>query len=243
MPSTPPTGESNRTELLPLFPLGTVLVPGMPLSLHVFEPRYRQLVADLLNDRHPTVPVFGVVALRSGWEVGELRHVDRDVHEIGTTARITDVYPHGDGRCDLSAVGERRFVIESVDAGSQPYLVATVRYLSEGEDVIDIRDIAVVRQLWSEHLRVLGVLGGESEVDTDVPAPVGQLSVGAALSYAVARLPSLPLSDRQLLLGCADVTARLAAARRILRRETLLLRHIHAIPAPATIFRDGSSAS
>ena len=68
------------TEVLPLFPLGTVLVPGMRLSLHVFEPRYRQLVADLLDDQDPGAPEFGVVALRQGWEVGAARRAARGRH-------------------------------------------------------------------------------------------------------------------------------------------------------------------
>src|SRR5689334_1085172 len=60
--------EPRPTEHLPMFPLRTVLVPGMPLSLNVFEPRYRKLVADLLNSGGDAAPQFGVVALRAGWE-------------------------------------------------------------------------------------------------------------------------------------------------------------------------------
>src|SRR3954453_140621 len=111
----------GKTEVLPVFPLGTGLGPGMRLSLHVFEPRYRQLVADLLGAEDPSAPEFGVVALRQGWEVGSLGKL----HEIGTSARVTGVLPHPDGRCDLAALGERRFAIEALDTGSKPYLLGT----------------------------------------------------------------------------------------------------------------------
>jgi hypothetical protein len=72
------------------------------------------------------------------------------------------------------------------------------------------------------------------QLDSEAPELSGQ-----ALSYAVAQLPSLPIVDRQLLLTCADAGARLAAARKILRRETILLRTLRAVPATAATFRAG----
>lgn len=159
--STPGAGP---TEQLPLFPLGTVLTPGMPLSLHVFEPRYRQLVADLLNDQDPSAPEFGVVALRGGWEVGELQ----DLHEVGTAARVTDVLPLGDGRCDLSAIGERRFAIEQLDATSRPYLVATVRWLAEPDGQLSARLVLSTRRAIQRHrsaLAQLNVTYAESDAE------------------------------------------------------------------------------
>ncbi|MCW2492207.1 MAG: uncharacterized protein QOH56_780 [Pseudonocardiales bacterium] len=232
-PSTdPPARESNKTESLPLFPLGTVLVPEMPLSLHVFEPRYRQLMSDLLDQDGPGAPIFGVVALRQGWEVGELS----DVFDVGTTARVTDMVPHPDGRCDLSAIGERRFVIESLDTTSQPYLVATVRYLGEPDGDVEPGAAAAVRQGWAHHLAALAALSGAVTAESVLSTPPIAIR---SLSYALAELPSLPLEDRQLLLSCADTAARLTAGRRILRRETILIRHLRAVPAPASAFRTG----
>jgi Lon protease-like protein len=230
------------SEQLPLFPLGTVLVPGMRLSLHVFEPRYRQLVADLLNAEDPGAPEFGVVALKQGWEVGELK----DVYDVGTTARVTDVLPHPDGRCDLAAVGERRFVIESLDTTSQPYLMATVYPLGEPAGEQRPGPIAAVHRALEAHLNTL----------TDLDADLGDLDELAdlvaddelgkdpqALSYAVAKLMSLPLSDRQALLAVVDTAGRLRAARSVLRRETELLRQLRAVPASAATFRSGSASS
>lgn len=222
--------------MLPLFPLGTVLVPGMRLSLHVFEPRYRQLVADLLNAEGPGAPEFGVVALRQGWEVGELG----DVYDVGTSARVTDVLPHADGRCDLAAVGERRFVIDSLDTTAKPYLVANVRWLTEplGELGPELAE-AVLRGL-ETHLRTLAALNADLAGFTDLPASAAD---PRELSYAVAKLPSLPLLDRQALLGVADTAARLKAGRAVLRRETELLRQLRAVPITAATFRRGRGTS
>jgi uncharacterized protein len=225
-----PYPTSGKAEVLPLFPLGTVLVPGMRLSLHVFEPRYRQLVADLLSAEGPAAPEFGVIALRQGWEVGELG----DVYEVGTLARVTDVLPHADGRCDLAAVGERRFVVESVDTGSKPYLMATVRRLAEPEGELRPGMAVSVRRALEAHLRALIELEADlSELAEAADPPVDARS----LSYAVAKLASLPLPDRQALLSVADTAGRLRAARSILRRETELLRQLKAVPVTAATFR------
>lgn len=216
--------------MLPLFPLGTVLVPGMRLSLHVFEPRYRQLVADLLGDDDPGAPEFGVVALRQGWEVGELG----EVHPVGTAARVTGVLPHPDGRCDLAAIGERRFAIEALDAGSKPYLLGTVRWLAEPEGDLDPELADSVRRALELHLRTLVALHAD-------PGAAGEFAATAAdpreLSYTVAKLPSLPLADRQALLEVADTAGRLQAGRAVLRRETELLRQLRAVPISAATFR------
>ncbi len=222
--------------MLPLFPLGTVLVPGMRLSLHVFEPRYRQLVTDLLNAEGPGAPEFGVVALRQGWEVGELG----DVHDVGTSARVTDVTPHADGRCDLAAVGKRRFLIESLNTTVKPYLVAQVRWLAEplGDAGPDLADS--VRRALRVHLRTLAALNADVGDTVDLPVMTDDPQ---ALSYAVAKLPTLPLPDRQSLLSVADTAARLRAGRAVLRRETELMRQLRAVPITAATFRRGSSAS
>ena len=218
-----------NTELLPLFPLSTVLVPKMPLALHVFEPRYRQLVADLLSEDVPGAPIFGVVALRHGLEVGRLA----DVHEIGTTARVSDVLPRGDGGCDLAAVGERRFTIHSVDNASRPYLLASVSYLPEDDGELRPGNLAATRRAWHKHLLILAALPGVSVATIGTPTDAGELS------YAVAQLGTLPLADRQLLLTAKDTAQRLERARSILRRESELIRQLHAIPAGATALRYG----
>jgi len=107
------------TARLPLFPLGTVLFPGLVLPLHVFEPRYRDLVRDLLALPAGQAREFGVVAIQRGWEVGAeavagdatapATSATLTLHEVGCTAEIRQVTELPDGRFDLTTVGRRRF--------------------------------------------------------------------------------------------------------------------------------------
>ncbi|WP_432793484.1 LON peptidase substrate-binding domain-containing protein [Rhodococcus ruber] len=93
--------------VLPMFPLGTVLLPGDALPLHVFEPRYRRLVRDCLAD--PDGPRFGVVLIERGHEVGggETRH------DVGTIARIVMDTELDDGRYVLECIGEERIRVKN----------------------------------------------------------------------------------------------------------------------------------
>jgi Lon protease-like protein len=109
---------------LPLFPLHTVLCPGIALPLHVFEERYRLLVARCLERREP----FGVVLIREGREVGPL---EGRIARVGTTAVIREAGHYPDGRYDLVTVGEQRFTINALAPRTEPYLVADVRLLDE----------------------------------------------------------------------------------------------------------------
>jgi Lon protease-like protein len=168
-----------------------------------------------------------VVALRHGREVGELG----DVYEVGTTARVTDVLPIADGRCDLAAIGERRFAVHELDTTAHPYLMASVSYLPEPDGDIRPGSVAAVLRAWDAHLDALDSLGVEPELELEPPEDARQLS------YAVARLASLPLPDRQALLAKVSTAERLASAHAILRRETELLRQLRAIPASTSALR------
>lgn len=207
---------------VPLFPLGAVLVPGLVLPLHVFEQRYRDLVADLLAaaevDQH-----FGVIAIRSGYEVGD--GAARALHEVGTLAELTDVDALPDGRYDVQTVGTRRFRLLSVDPDSGrpgaavPYLRGEVEVLEE--PVGDAADLLAgsVRAAF-ERYRIM-LRGADSVLPSD---PL-------MLSYTVAANMLLDLLDKQKLLEAADTAARLRLALRLLAREDVLLRLLRAVPA------------
>jgi ATP-dependent Lon protease len=121
-------------ELIPLFPLGTPLFPGVVLPLQIFEPRYRRLMRDLLalpeaGDRR----FFGVVAIRQGWEVEEISPAEA-LYDIGCTARVQAVRPQPDGGFRVVAVGGERFRLLDVVVGEDPpYLQAEVEWLDEEE--------------------------------------------------------------------------------------------------------------
>ncbi len=114
----------------PLFPLGSVLVPGLVLPLHVFEPRYRVLVQALMELPEGAERQFGVIAIRAGREVGA--DGVRALHGIGCTAELREVTPYADGRFDLVTVGEERFRLVGLDDGAgTPYHTGFVEFMAE----------------------------------------------------------------------------------------------------------------
>jgi Lon protease-like protein len=121
-------------DLIPLFPLGTPLFPGVVLPLQIFEPRYRRLMDDLL--RLPEAGdgrFFGVVAIRQGWEVEQVAPAEA-LYDIGCTARLQAVRPQPDGGFRIVTVGGDRFrLLDVVIADDPPYLQAEVDWLSEEE--------------------------------------------------------------------------------------------------------------
>ena len=107
---------------LPIFPLQIVVFPGEEVPLHIFEPRYRQLVRDMNDSGEP----FGIALLRRGAQAEE-------THEIGCTVRIEQTEPFPDGRFNVMCRGEQRFrIIQRLDAA--PYWIADVEFLDDPGD-------------------------------------------------------------------------------------------------------------
>lgn len=219
---------------LPLFPLGTVLFPGLVLPLHIFEERYRLLVRHLTEVPADRPREFGVVAIRRGWEVESTpgrpeggSPASVTLYEIGCVARVRRITELPDGRFDLLAVGGRRFRIIDVDR-SLPYLTAEVEWLPEPSAPTGAVGALAgqVRELFGAYLASLGA-GPGTEHLPDEPT---------TLSYAVAAAAALTVADRQALLAAADVPSRLHAERRLLHRELALLRRVRAVPAPLKDF-------
>ncbi len=211
------------SETLPLFPLGTVLFPGLLLPLHIFEERYRQLVRDLTAGPEPRR--FGVIGIRQGRETG----VDgiQALHEIGCTATLRQVKELEDGRYDIVTVGADRFRLVSVD-DSRPYLQGEVELLTEetGEQTAAGQAVRLVRDGFRAYLSALAERGVTQISAPELPTdPV-------TLSYLVGASMIIDLSDRQALLAEPDALHRLAAERTLLSRELTMLRTLTATPAP-----------
>ena len=211
------------SELLPMFPLSTVLFPGMRLPLHIFEPRYRQLVADLLEEPEPRR--FGVIAIRKGRETG----VDgvAALHEVGCVATVRQVEPREDGRYDLLTVGTTRFRLLSLDK-SLPYLRGEIEPLPD--ETGEAREAAYVTRRVQEafrgYLNLLVDRGGGVISVADLP------DEPLLLSYIIAAAMIIDLPDRQSLLAAPDALARLKAERSLLTREIGMLRATTSRPAP-----------
>jgi hypothetical protein len=131
------TGSTSGREVIPLFPLETPLFPGVVLPLQIFEPRYRQLVADLTALPEAADRRFGVVAIRQGWEVERVAPAEA-LFDVGCTAVLGMVAPQLDGGYRVAAVGGDRFrlldvLVPAEGSGAPPYLRALVEWLAEEE--------------------------------------------------------------------------------------------------------------
>jgi uncharacterized protein len=254
---------------LPLFPLHTVLCPGIALPLHIFEERYRELTRYCLDTPSP----FGVVLIRDGPEVGG---GTVSFSAIGTVAEIRKAGRYPDGRYDLLAVGTGRFAIDSVTVGEQPYIVAEATLIDdEVADPDEARRLAnLATRRFVRYLELLQPREGESteeidisvEVETEDPESAEEEAVGTigeveveqgdetvrrrvvipddptTLSYLLAGIIQIELPRRQALLEATTTDERLRDLLELIDRETLLLRRrLRAfIPTPTTLGRRGS---
>ena len=187
---------------LPLFPLHVVLFPGRLLPLHIFEARYRAMLADLLDgDRR-----FGVVAIRGGREVGG----GAEIHAVGTVARLDDVKRLPDGRAEVLARGEQRFrVVRTLP--EDPYPRGEVELLEDEAHSPGAEELAhTVREALHPYL---SSLGAPPELLERLPEDPRKLGYVAAASLQT------ELPEQQRLLELDSVEARLAATLKLLRRE------------------------
>jgi Lon protease-like protein len=221
------------SELLPLFPLSTVLFPGMRLPLHIFEERYRLLVTQLQEQPEPRR--FGVVAIRKGREVGA--DGITALHEVGCVATVRQITPHADGRYDLATVGAERFRLLRVD-NTLPYFRAEVELLKD-ETVTD-KDEALafavnrVQAGFRAYLNALADRGGSVISVADLP------DEAVLLSYVVGAAMIIDLPERQSLLAAPAALDRLRLERSLLVRETAMLRATTSRPAPDYAFEQFS---
>lgn len=226
----PPGPTEPPSTPLPLFPLQTVLLPGVTLPLHVFEPRYRQLTVDLMTGAVPEKR-FGVIALApsAGVEVTSLDHLK----PIGCAAILRQAARLPDGRFDIVTLGEHRFRLLSVDCEAAPYLMGTVQWLPDapamipGQRAADDTVGALIesaRAAYRRYCRAAWKQGDWTEPAEDVEV--------SALAHLLATDCLLPLEDRQRILEETRPLHRLRLVTRLLNREAGILATLHAIPAP-----------
>jgi Lon protease-like protein len=193
-----------------MFPLGSVLLPGMPLPLHVFEPRYQALVHDCLAG----TAEFGVVLIERGSEVG-----GGDVRtDVGTVARIVEAARFDDGRWAIGAVGVRRVRVERW-LEDDPYPRAEVADWPDDEEGAPTAD--EVAEVAARFRRVLALAA-----ELGVPVPPATVELADEPTIAVLQMcGASPLgpADRQSLLQAPGPSSRLGLLSELLVDQAELL--------------------
>ncbi len=238
---------------IPLFPLHTVLCPGIVLPLHIFEERYRAMTRRCLDTGEP----FGVVLIRDGREIGTAGVTT--LAGVGAFAEIREAGRYPDGRYDLLAAATGRFAIESVDAGSEPFLVAHVTPLEDevGDEPQAERLAATAIRRFVRYLDLMRARDGESiesldirveieapddepprsasaretltiegDDDDDAPPTRSDLVIPddpTVLSYLLSGIVQVELPRRQELLEADTTVDRLEGLIALLEREVTLL--------------------
>ena len=205
-------GEEARTRVnelpdeLPIMPLGTVLFPGGPLSLRIFEPRYLDMVRDCLRDERP----FGVCFIESGSEVGEPAEPCR----IGTLARIVDWGRDDRGILTIDAVGESRFCIVEMRTRPDHLLIGECASIEEQAIPMPPRFESLARLA-----RNLIERFAARYRHTPPPPPDDSDQCSLWTGYRLSELLPIPMLHRQQLLELDDTLLRL---RRIDRAVALI---------------------
>jgi Lon protease-like protein len=168
--------------LLPLFPLELVLLPNVQLPLHIFEPRYKEMIGECLEQKKQ----FGVV-----------RAHEEGIAELGCTAEIIQVVKrHEDGKLDIVTVGRHRFEVVEVNH-DRSFLQAEVLFVEDEAGTATKEQVARALEL---HKEIMAVAGNESELDGSAPL----------LSYRLAGTLPIDLDFKQTLLGIRSEPERLA---------------------------------
>ena len=192
--------------LLPVFPLGVVLFPGTLLPLHLFEPRYRQLLADVRagDGRFGIIPVIPGVAER-----------DLPVGRMGCVAEVTDVEVMPDGRANIVVTGRERFALTAFIEHDAPYHVATGTFVHDETGASPVALAVAADEVLANFTRVVRAVRTLND-DTD---PLPELPDAAAqVAWSVGAMIDLDFDSRYRLLAERSPAARLMQIDHVLRK-------------------------
>ena len=199
---------------LPLFPLNVVLFPGTALPLHIFEPRYRTMLADCLNGskRFGIIPAGPASELPAPGAAGCIAEV-----------KANEMLP--DGRSNILVMGGQRFVVQDVYAAPEPYYVGLVDEFDDEAGTLPAGDaVRELRERFLEYMRVLRLLNDTEPEDPTLPVPP------LALSFAVAAAVECDPATKQALLVTRSTRERVTLLLRMLPGLTAHLEsalHVH----------------
>ncbi|MFE7977532.1 LON peptidase substrate-binding domain-containing protein [Streptomyces shenzhenensis] len=233
------------TVRLPLFPLNSVLFPGLVLPLNVFEERYRAMMRELMKAPEDEPRRFAVVAIRDGHEVapsapgmpdptavpergpaaGFGADPVRAFHGVGCVADAATIRERSGGTFEVLATGTRRVRLLSVDA-SGPFLTAELEELTEepGDGAGALAE-GVLRAFRQYQKRLAGARERSLTTGSDLP------DEPSVVSYLVAAAMMLDTPTKQRLLQAPDTASRLRDELKLLRSETAVIRNLPSLPA------------
>ncbi|MFI2369625.1 LON peptidase substrate-binding domain-containing protein [Streptomyces sp. NPDC018833] len=232
------------TARLPLFPLNSVLFPGLVLPLNIFEERYRAMMRELLKTDEEEPRRFAVVAIRDGREVAPTAPGMPDpttvmergpaagfgpdpiqaFHRVGCIADAATIRERADGSFEVLATGTTRVKLLSVDA-SGPFLTAEFEEIPEepGDGAGALAE-GVLRAFRNYQQRLAGARERTLSTGTELP------DEPSVVSYLVAAAAVLDTPAKQRLLQAPDTATRLREELKLLRTETAVLRHLPSLP-------------
>jgi len=209
------------TDRLPMFPLNSVVFPGVTVPLHVFEDRYRALMHHLLRIEDPADRVFGSVAIREGYEVGD--HGAQSLFRVGVRLQLAEAETRPDGTFDIVAIGRDRIRLGRLERGDL-FPVGEVDDIPEPDVRVPQELVVMARATFTAYRHAL------SEISAD--PYIGSLPKDPAyLAWVLAACAPLPMSERQQLLEATDAEERLVLVTELLRGELRTMNVITSLPA------------
>lgn len=188
---------------IPLFPLGVVLFPQAPQALHIFEPRYRQMLTDCLS----TEAEFGLSYVEA-----EGSESPPPPGSVGCLARIVEVQASGDGRSNIFTLGGSRYRVIRYVETSKPYAVAQVETFDDESEFVSPDDVQKLKDSFQEYLRL------RTEFIAGL-APTFELEVDeSSLSFQIAAVVELDLQAKYELLALTSTQERIDHLNEVMPR-------------------------
>ena len=205
---------------LPLFPLNTVLFPGMPINLHIFEPRYLEMIQYCLENLSP----FGVMLIAKGKEaLGELA----DPYLVGCTARIIRRKETADHRLNITAIGGERVHLRMLDR-SQPFLIGEVELMPYPHEDHEVMETAAktLRPWLNRYIKLL--IQANRLEDKSYPLPQSPVELG----FLGAHLLQINPKHKQEILEAEQASEMIRKTQAHYPQEIALLKTILDAPEP-----------
>ncbi len=206
---------------IPIFPLNTVLFPGMLLPLHIFEERYKIMINRCLADDN----TFGIVLAKNkqAVEPNVANIFADDIYPVGTTAYISAVERLADNRMNLITIGRERFTIKNIRPSQDDYLVGEVDPLpitNQSDEPVVKTMYARLKPMIEQYIQRLATAAGESFSGANLP------SDPEALAYLAGMAVQGPLTDKQHLLAINSLSQLVTSTANVLDRENKILAYM-----------------